>query len=314
MHVLVWGSILIWFVIIPITSTGLFYSTFFRYGGVAYEVLNTADFWFYLPIATVVALFPTIVSRLIALYRNPAYIDFVRLKEKKEGKKLFKRKKIGRRPVSTYGGTLKRSGYAFSHQEGYADLISTGHIFGMDSDHVQAEHFRRRSVLFSKSPSRTGTEAPTLSSDKPASITTAAIAAAASLTTAVVGITNNRSSVTIDVVEAAGSNSRSSSPDATAAEPQTGDSIQREASPSDDSTSHEPTQGVSVLLVQDPPAEETDAALMQPSLRIPGLVDSPDATTTEEDTAVTSGDQEGRNTAETEKAGDSEKVDDLPVV
>lgn len=305
MHILVWGSILIWFVIIPITSSPGFYSSFFQYGGVAYKVLSTTDFWFYLPIATVVALFPTIFSRLVTLYRQPTYVDFVRLKERKEGEKLFKRKTVRRRPVTARSGTLKRSGYAFAHQEGFADLISTGHIFGLDSDHVQAEHFRRRSILISQSHSRAshsraGTEPPPNNT----SITTAAIAAAANLTTAVVGIPNSRASIKIDVVE---QDTNSSIPDVTSVETLTGDGVPQEVR--HDHASHEGTQG-SDKPAQDPPAEETDAALLQPSLRIPGLVDSPDSTT-KQDTVATSGDQEGGGT----EVGDGDKMDkEFPVV
>lgn len=292
MHVLVWGSILVWFVIIPITSTGAFYGSFFRYGGVAYEVLNTAAFWFYLPIATVVALFPTIVSRLIALYREPAYIDFVRLKEKKEGKKLFKRKKMSR---SAHGGTLKRSGYAFAHQEGFGDLITTGHIFGMDEGNVAAEHLRRRSVLLSASPSRAGTEPPQPSTSF---ITSAAFAAAASLTSAVVGIGGSGS---CEVVESQVSDedlANATADDQTAGG---GGGIPRERRhPDDDHTTLRSVESVEphkegtpggAGSVQDPPGDETDSALMKPTLQIPGLIDLPDKEATEQDPTA-SGDQE----------------------
>ena len=151
MHIFVWGSILSWFVLIPITSSQLFYSTFFEYVGVAYEVMATAKFWFYLPLATIVALFPTIVSRLISLYQWPTYVDFVRLKEKKEGKTIFTRKKIGRRLTSSRR-SVKHNGYAFSHQGGFADLITSGHIFGMNKRDVKGEHERRHSRMTSSRP------------------------------------------------------------------------------------------------------------------------------------------------------------------
>lgn len=285
MHVVVWGSILVWFVVIPVTSAGVLYSSFFRYGGVAYEVLNTAAFWFYLPLSTVVALFPTMISRLINLYRYPAYVDFVRLKEKNEGKKLFKRRKMTRRPATTH--SMKRSGYAFSHQEGYGEMITTGHIFGMDEGNVAAEHLRRRSVLLSASPSRAGTELL-----QPGSSHFAA-AAAASLSAAVVGI-DSRSSITIEVVEDLGS----------VGDEKQASSIPRDTASRDNDCvaappSHEETH-------EDEPeaefSEQTDSALMPPPLRIPGLVDSPDEVVEDKD-ADTAGDQ-------TTPPGDGEKVDD----
>lgn len=304
MHVLVWGSILVWFIIIPVTSSGAFYGSFFRYGGVANEVLNTAEFWFYLPMATVVALFPTIISRLIALYQKPAYVDFVRLKEKKEGKKLFKRKKMSHR---SHGGTLKRSGYAFSHQEGFGDLITTGHIFGMDEGNVEAEHLRRRSVLLSASPSRAGTEPPMPSTSF---VARAAIAAAASLSSAVVGIGDgSRSSVTTEVLESHDSDEGFA---AANAEDQTAGGIPRERRrPDDDHTtlqSVEPSVEEPRGSVQDQPGDETDSALMPPSLKIPGLVDSPEH---EEEEVAEEQDQEDTAGA----AGESEKAaETFPVV
>lgn len=150
MHLVVWGSILAWFVVIPITSSETLYGDFFQYGGVAYEVMSSPNFWFYLPLAAIIALLPTIVYRFINLYRQPTYVDFVRLKEKKEGKKLFKRKKLAQRSRSRH--SVNRTGYAFSHQHGFGALISSGHIFGMNKAHVSAEHNKRHSRLTSASP------------------------------------------------------------------------------------------------------------------------------------------------------------------
>ena len=148
MHLVVWGSILIWFVVIPVTSTETLYGSFFQYGGVAYEVLSSANFWFYLPLAAIVALLPTIVFRFVSLYRNPTFVDFVRLKEKKEGKKLFKRKKIA---FKSRRHSMSRTGYAFSHSHGFAALITSGHIFGLNKDRVTEEHTRRNSRVTSGS-------------------------------------------------------------------------------------------------------------------------------------------------------------------
>ncbi len=158
MHLFVWGSILIWFVVIPSTSSPFFYSDFFQYVGVAYEVMSTPNFWFYFPLATVVALAPTMLFRLYNLYRHPTFIDYVRLKEKKEGKKTFLRKKMR---SSTSRKSMRITGYAFSHQEGFGDLITTGHIFGLNEGNVTLERSMRQSRIMS-SPviSRAATETP----------------------------------------------------------------------------------------------------------------------------------------------------------
>ncbi len=152
-HVAVWGSIATWFVIIPITSSPAFYSPFFVYNGVAYEVMGSAAFWFYWPLATIISLMPTICFRLIQLDLHPRFIDDVRLKEKKEGKKLFKRRTIRRKSVRRErSGSVKRSGYAFSHQEGFAQLIMSGLGFGLKQDRVEKERQERLTTLINSAP------------------------------------------------------------------------------------------------------------------------------------------------------------------
>lgn len=151
MHLFVWGSIVSWFVVIPITSSPGLYGglNLFLYNGVAYEVLGSATFWFYLPLAIVLALLPTIVFRVVRLNLWPHLIDDVRLKEKKEGRRIFRRKLFHRKPPEDLAATLprstKRSGYAFSHKEGFAKMITTGHIFGMNENEVEIERHRRLS-------------------------------------------------------------------------------------------------------------------------------------------------------------------------
>ncbi len=254
MHVFVWGSILIWFVLIPIISTGVFYGSFFQFGGVAFEVLSTANFWFYLPLSAVIALAPTMLFRLIQLYRRPQYVDFVRLKEKKEGRKIFKRRIISRKSISSRS-VRGRSGYAFSHQEGYANLITSGRIFGMDEEHVEAEHHRRRSILLSATPSRAGTERPVSMVSFPEE-TTSELAPPVQVSISDAVLKSGLSpTVSIEVVEEGENTTAHVETSASAAE--------KEASPPRDTT---PTTGAGV--------DQTDSVLV-PSVRIPGLVDSP---------------------------------------
>jgi phospholipid-translocating ATPase len=152
MHIFVWGSILSWLVVIPITSAPGLYGIlgFFEYLGVAYEVIPGGIFWFYLPLATVIALLPTIIFRIVRLDVDPHIVDDVRLKQKKEGRRLFKRLKFHRKPVDsavTRRATVKRTGYAYSHTEGFGDMITTGRIFGMDMQEVHVERRRRLSTI-----------------------------------------------------------------------------------------------------------------------------------------------------------------------
>ena len=157
MHIFVWGSIVAWFVVIPITSTEAIYNiTLFRfYPGAAFQVLASATFWFYLPLVTVIALLPTVALRVIRLEFYPHLVDDVRLKMKLEGKKLFKRFK--QKSLLTHSPRSlkrKRTGYAFSHQEGFGRLIETGVGFCDMPPPEQVEEQRRQrlSVWMSSPP------------------------------------------------------------------------------------------------------------------------------------------------------------------
>lgn len=154
MHIFVWGSIIAWFVVIPITSTEAIYNiTAFRfYPGTAFQVLASATFWFYLPLTIVVALLPTVALRVIRLEVYPHLVDDVRLKMKLEGKRLFKR--LRQKSLLTHSTrSLKRTGYAFSHQEGFGRIIESGVGFrGMEPEQVEEERRQRFSTWMSSPP------------------------------------------------------------------------------------------------------------------------------------------------------------------
>lgn len=260
MHLVVWGSILVWFILIPITSSEVLYSDFFQYGGVAYEVLSSPNFWFYLPLAAIIALLPTIVYRFVSLYRDPKYVDFVRLKEKREGKKLFKRKKMTSRSRSRH--SMLRTGYAFSHQHGFGALISSGHIFGMNRDRVSAERTKRYSQLTLEPPDF----------DHPVSMSQA------------VTVTRARESkVKIDVVEAETGNTAAANADTAVAM-----NVDAVASLSVEvHTMSPPTEELEMVVRTDRDSTQRDSSVEQtdlvivPRVSIPGLVESPDATNAE---------------------------------
>ena len=162
MHVFVWGSMLSWLVVIPITSSDFLYDLYadlFRYNGVAYEVLGSATFWFYVPLATIIALAPTVMFRVIKLDLYPRLVDDVRLKMKTDGRRLFKRKTFKRKSVKRT--SVKRSGYAFAHEHGFAKLITSGLGFGMRQDTVEEERQRRLSAwMATPTTSRATTPSP----------------------------------------------------------------------------------------------------------------------------------------------------------
>ena len=157
MHLFVWGSIIAWFVVVPLINSTAFYVGFialFRfYVGVANQVLATATFWFYWPLATVIALLPTVVFRTIRLDLDPHLVDDVRLKMKADGKKLFKRFRFKRSSLHRKG-TVTRTGYAFAHEEGFGRIIESGVGFrGMRQDLVEEERRKRLTTIGSRPPS-----------------------------------------------------------------------------------------------------------------------------------------------------------------
>ena len=154
---------------LPITSSKPFYfqtvlPNFFNFAGVFYEVFLSSTFWFYWPLATVIALVPTIVFRMLNRDLDPHLVDDVRLKMKKEGRRLFHRAMIRRKlprititaRASTEASLVSvspRSGYAFSHKKGFAELILSGVSFGLSRDSVVLERSRRMSTIISSASS-----------------------------------------------------------------------------------------------------------------------------------------------------------------
>ena len=153
-HVFVWGSILAWFAVLAITSSPALYigginTLRFDFLGVLYEVIQTATFWFYWPLATVVALGPTIVFRTLHLDLYPRLVDDVRLKMKKEGPKLFRRAMLKKKlPRISLSAVKERTGYAFSHQGGFGRLILSGRMFrGQSEEQIHREREQRLSTI-----------------------------------------------------------------------------------------------------------------------------------------------------------------------
>ena len=151
MALFVFGSIIAWFVVIPFMSAGAVYTGFLPafdfYVGVAFEVLRSATFWFYWPLATMIALTPTIITRIIRLDLFPHLVDDVRLLQKSEGRSIFKRRKIHRRTPSVRRTSVKRTGYAFAQEEGFGRMIFSGRMFGLNQVEVEQEQHKRLSQL-----------------------------------------------------------------------------------------------------------------------------------------------------------------------
>uniref|UniRef100_A0A8R1HVD2 Phospholipid-transporting ATPase n=1 Tax=Caenorhabditis japonica TaxID=281687 RepID=A0A8R1HVD2_CAEJA len=137
-HFVIWGSLVLYFFVcfllyewLPVswivkTSSSISY-------GVVYRTMVTPHFWFSLLMVCVVLLLPVMLNRFFWLDTHPSFADRLRVRRKmgkkpssKEDKKTtFKRTAATRRSVR---GSL-RSGYAFSHSQGFGELILKGKLF-----------------------------------------------------------------------------------------------------------------------------------------------------------------------------------------
>ncbi|EFO91789.1 hypothetical protein CRE_15219, partial [Caenorhabditis remanei] len=137
-HFVIWGSLVLYFFVcfllyewLPVswivkTSSSISF-------GVVYRTMVTPHFWFSLLMVSVVLLLPVMLNRFFWLDTHPSFADRLRIRRKmgkkpstKDDKKTaFKRTAATRRSVR---GSL-RSGYAFSHSQGFGELILKGKLF-----------------------------------------------------------------------------------------------------------------------------------------------------------------------------------------
>ncbi|CAE1294791.1 E7.6.2.1 [Acanthosepion pharaonis] len=123
-HFVIWGSIIFFFCFII-----AFYSDIFQYNymGVATAVFSTAQFWFSLLLTCVILLVPVLAYRFYTLDTQPTLSDRVRMKQRMTKTKSRSRDfNIGRRSTIRRSQRSMRSGYAFAHQEGFGQLITSG--------------------------------------------------------------------------------------------------------------------------------------------------------------------------------------------
>jgi hypothetical protein len=122
-HFVVWGSIVFYFVF-----TYVFYIDYFEYSymGTASAVMGTAQFWLTLTLAVTANLLPVVVTRFWRIETQPTLSHRLRVKQqmlsKTKSGELILRKHSLRRSMQSF----KRSGYAFSHMEGFGRLIMSG--------------------------------------------------------------------------------------------------------------------------------------------------------------------------------------------
>ncbi|XP_075763476.1 phospholipid-transporting ATPase ID isoform X1 [Pelodiscus sinensis] len=124
-HFFIWGSLAVYFAILfAMHSDGLFqmFPNQFRFVGNAQNTLAQPTVWLTITLTTVVCIVPVVAFRFLKLDLKPELSDTVRytqLVRKKQRAQHRCMRRVGR-------AGSRRSGYAFSHQEGFGELIMSG--------------------------------------------------------------------------------------------------------------------------------------------------------------------------------------------
>ncbi|XP_062998720.1 probable phospholipid-transporting ATPase IM [Elgaria multicarinata webbii] len=124
-HFFIWGSIAVYFAILfMMHSNSMFYffPNHFPFVGNAWSSLGQINVWLVILLTTVISVMPVITFHFIKLDLNPTLSDQVR---------ILHRARKKQRPIQMHlrqmhRGSSRRSAYAFAHQEGYGELITSG--------------------------------------------------------------------------------------------------------------------------------------------------------------------------------------------
>ncbi|XP_006895390.1 PREDICTED: probable phospholipid-transporting ATPase IM [Elephantulus edwardii] len=124
-HVFIWGSIATYFsILFAMHSNGVFgiFPNQFPFVGNARHSLTQKSIWLIVLLTTVASVMPVVAVRFLKVELYPTLSDQIRQwqKEQKKARPLRSRRPQTRRSSS------RRSGYAFAHQEGYGELITSG--------------------------------------------------------------------------------------------------------------------------------------------------------------------------------------------
>ncbi|KAL2093381.1 hypothetical protein ACEWY4_010693 [Coilia grayii] len=124
-HFFVWGSLLMYFAILfAMHSDGLFsiFPNQFPYVGTARNALTQKSVWLVILLTTVVCIMPMLVVRFLKKDLRPSLSDKVCVLQRASRKQGPQEQSLRRvRRTSS-----RRSAYAFAHQQGYGELITSG--------------------------------------------------------------------------------------------------------------------------------------------------------------------------------------------
>ncbi|CAJ1071258.1 phospholipid-transporting ATPase ID-like [Xyrichtys novacula] len=120
----VWGSLAAYFAVsFTMYSNGMFliFSSSFPFIGTARNSLNQPNVWLTILLTSLLCILPVVTYRFILIQLQPTINDKVRYKVREETLPAPAPRRPPRRRIST-----RRSGYAFSHAQGYGDLVTSG--------------------------------------------------------------------------------------------------------------------------------------------------------------------------------------------
>ncbi|XP_037689946.1 probable phospholipid-transporting ATPase IM isoform X2 [Choloepus didactylus] len=124
-HIFIWGSIATYFsILFAMHSKGIFgiFPNQFPFVGNARHSLNEKLTWLVVLLTTVASVMPVVAFRFLKVDLYPTLSDQIRRWQKAQKKARPPR---SRRPQARRSSS-RRSGYAFAHQEGYGELITSG--------------------------------------------------------------------------------------------------------------------------------------------------------------------------------------------
>ncbi|XP_014866919.1 PREDICTED: phospholipid-transporting ATPase ID-like isoform X1 [Poecilia mexicana] len=124
-HLFMWGSLIVYFAILfAMQSDGLFgiFPSNFPFIGTARNCLSEKSVWLVILLTTVVCILPGLVVSFLRVDLFPTLTDKVRHLQQSRKKQRPQEQNLRRvRRTSS-----RRSAYAFSHQQGYGELITSG--------------------------------------------------------------------------------------------------------------------------------------------------------------------------------------------
>ncbi|XP_028678352.2 probable phospholipid-transporting ATPase IM isoform X1 [Erpetoichthys calabaricus] len=124
-HFFIWGSVAVYFsILFFLHSDGIFdiFPSQFPFVGTARNSLSQKSVWLVILLTTAVCVMPVVALRFLRIDLNPTLTDKVRHMQqaRRKHRPLEHNLKRVRRTSS------RRSAYAFAHQEGYGELITSG--------------------------------------------------------------------------------------------------------------------------------------------------------------------------------------------